>query len=179
MNTNDKTKIDLIIFAILIATITSVFFLYIDSKKANRPVIINEELTIILQNTKETYDYHPSEKLNNKKAVTLNIFPDTLSIENLENGQIYNTYGGKVTIKGHPSNSFSITYANIPKGKDCGIIIKNQQNSEWYYVTDGKKTLYFEKELNNSEINDFCNGDDDDKIELTLVHNNQYHRSKY
>ncbi|PAA30097.1 type 4 pilus major pilin [Pseudomonas fragi] len=121
----------LIWFAIFAAVVAGVFALYSSSRNASNASTVNKELSTIFSQTEQLFASDDTSALaNNKIALQLGIFPNSLKV-GTDGETISNVFGGKVTLIGTSPSGFTVTYTNVPTGEVCSNIVRAQKAVGW------------------------------------------------
>ncbi len=95
------------------------------------------------------------EQQSKQEAVQLGVIPKKMNI-NSDGKTVYNTWGGKVVIKGNGDNGFILTYPKVPSGSVCVDLIRNQRKVGWDNYGVGTSADKQFSGLNNKDLTVSC-----------------------
>ena len=153
---NGLTLIEsLVVVGILLGIVAVALTLYGTVK--NRLDVKNESenISIIYSQIKDLYSDEGTSDLTNTEAVQLGIIPKKMNI-NSDGNTVYNTWGGKVIIKGSGDNGFILTYPKVPSGSVCVDLIRNQRKVGWDNYGVGSSANIQFSGLNNKDLTVSC-----------------------
>lgn len=84
-------------------------------------------------------------------AINAGVYPNKMKISGTN---VYNVWGGAVTIAASGTNGFQLTYKNVPSGSVCVDLVRNQRKVGW---TSGAGVAYSTAGL-NAAISTACRG---------------------
>ena len=145
----------LVVVGILLGIVAVALTLYGTVK--NRLDVKNESenISIIYSQIKDLYSDEGTKDLTNTVAVQLGVIPKKMNV-NSDGKTVYNTWGGKVDVKGNGDNGFILTYPKVPSGSVCVDLIRNQRKVGWdkYGVGSSANTQF--SGLSNKDLTVSC-----------------------
>lgn len=147
----------LVVVGILLGIVAIALTLYGTVRDRLNVKNTSEDISFMYAQITDLFSDEGTSDLKNDLAIAAGIVPNKSKVIGTT---VYNSWDGKVTIKGEGENGFEISLEKVPEGNVCIDLVRNQRKVGWdRYEVGSNGTLY--SAMKTVDLAKHCKGNSD------------------